>query len=145
MPLDVKINSEWKEVLKDYFETENFGNLTDFIKSQYQTKVVYPSAVNIFKAFDLTPFSKVKVVILGQDPYHGAGQAQGLSFSVPSGMKLPPSLQNIYKEIESDLGVKMPKKSPHLREILEKGWFLGIFRGPLWSFRSERDPSPSNL
>jgi uracil-DNA glycosylase len=124
MPLDVKINPEWKEVLKDYFETENFGNLTDFIKSQYQTKVVYPSAVNIFKAFDLTPFSKVKVVILGQDPYHGAGQAQGLSFSVPTGTKLPPSLQNIYKEIEKEFGIKKDFSDGNLESWAGQGVFL---------------------
>lgn len=121
---DVKINSEWKQVLQPFFETETFQQLSEFIRSQYQTHTVYPQPVNIFKAFDLTPFSEVKVVILGQDPYHGAGQAEGLSFSVPTGIKVPPSLQNIYKEIEQEFGIKKDFSNGNLQPWAQQGVLL---------------------
>ncbi len=124
MEKDVKIEPGWKEILSDYFKTDSFLNLTHFVKSEYKNKKVYPAPKDIFRAFDLTPFSKVKVVILGQDPYHGAGQAEGLSFSVPIGMKLPPSLQNIYKEIESDTGIKKDFTNGSLEEWARQGVFL---------------------
>ena len=105
--MDVKIEQSWKEALKDEFEKDYFKNLTDFVRGEYLSgKTIYPAAKNIFNAFNLCPLNDVKVVIIGQDPYHEPGQAHGLCFSVESGVDLPPSLINIYKEIESDLGHK---------------------------------------
>src|SRR3989344_1713552 len=101
---DVNIEESWKKHLSDQFEEPYFKELTDFVRAEYQRATVYPSPKNIFRAFDETPFEKVKVVILGQDPYHGQGQANGLCFAVSPDVKAPPSLQNIFKEIESDLG-----------------------------------------
>jgi uracil-DNA glycosylase len=120
----IKIESEWEVILKDYFETDEFNQLTDFVKSQYQTKKVYPEPKNIFGAFWKTPFSKVKVIILGQDPYHGPNQAHGLSFSVQDGINPPPSLKNIYKEIESNFGIKKDFSSGNLGIWAEQGVFL---------------------
>lgn len=102
--MGVKIEESWKKVLGDEFRQAYFTDLSLFVRSEYKSTVVYPPPKDVFKAFDLCPFEKVKVVILGQDPYHGLGQANGLSFAVRSGMTLPPSLKNIFKEIESDLG-----------------------------------------
>ncbi|MFA9289039.1 MAG: uracil-DNA glycosylase [Weeksellaceae bacterium] len=102
---DVRIEDSWKKAIKSEFEKPYWESLTEFVRTEYQTKKVYPPAKNIFRAFDLCPFDEVKVVIVGQDPYHGAGQANGLSFAVNDGIKLPPSLQNIYKEIKNDLGI----------------------------------------
>ncbi|MFT4222383.1 uracil-DNA glycosylase [Dysgonomonas sp.] len=107
--MDVKIEESWKEQLKDEFEKEYFIKLTDFIRNEYRTKQIFPPAKFIFNAFDHTPFHKVKVVILGQDPYHNDGQAHGLSFSVPDGIQPPPSLVNIFKEINRDLGIPVPR------------------------------------
>jgi len=107
---EVKIDPSWLEVLNDEFEKPYFEDLIQFVKKEYTSGKIYPEGKNIFRAFELCHFEDVKVVILGQDPYHGPKQANGLSFSVNDGMALPPSLQNIYKEIESDLNVKMPKK-----------------------------------
>lgn len=107
--MDVKIESSWKEVLKDEFEKPYFKQLVEFVKSEYQTQTVYPPGNSIFSAFDFTPFDEVKVVIIGQDPYHGANQANGLSFSVGDGVRHPPSLQNIFKELNSDLGISIPQ------------------------------------
>ena len=104
----VNIGNDWDEVLKDDFSGENYAKIRDFLKSEYSAHTIYPSMYDIFNAFKLTPFSKVKVVILGQDPYHGEGQAMGLSFSVPKNKELPPSLKNIYKELKDDLGVNPP-------------------------------------
>ncbi len=101
---DVKIDPVWKAGLQAEFEKPYWKSLTTTLKHQYATTTVYPPARNVFRAFDLCPFDKVKVVIVGQDPYHGAHQANGLSFSVNNGIALPPSLQNIYKEIHDDLG-----------------------------------------
>ena len=100
--MEVKIEKTWQEVLQDEFNKPYFGLLTDFVRREYQTKTIYPPAKLIFNAFDLTPINSVKVVIIGQDPYHGEGEANGLAFAVSSGVKLPPSLVNIYKEIKSD-------------------------------------------
>lgn len=102
---NVKIDPTWKAVLEEEFTKSYWESLTTNIRNQYISKTVYPPASNIFRAFDLSPFDTVKVVIVGQDPYHGEHQANGLSFSVNDGMKLPPSLQNIYKEIHNDLGI----------------------------------------
>ncbi len=102
--MEVKIEASWKEALQDEFGKEYFAKLTSFVKDEYKKGVVYPPPKNIFRAFDLTPFNEVKVVILGQDPYHGVGQANGLCFAVGEGVALPPSLQNIFKEIEQDIG-----------------------------------------
>ena len=104
----MKLNNDWDNVIGEEFEKEYYLNLRSFLKSEYSTQKIYPDMYDIYNALKLTPYSDVKVVILGQDPYHGQGQAHGLCFSVQKGVKLPPSLQNIYKEIESDLGVKMP-------------------------------------
>lgn len=102
---NVKIDSSWKKVLKSEFEKTYWESLTKNVREQYLKTAVYPPAKNIFRAFDLCPLDKVKVVIIGQDPYHGISQANGLSFSVNDGINLPPSLQNIYKEIHNDLGI----------------------------------------
>ena len=101
--MEVKIEPIWKAVLTDEFGKEYFAALAAFVKDEYKKGAVYPAPKNIFRAFDLCPFDKVKVVILGQDPYHGPGQANGLCFAVGEGLALPPSLQNIYKELQSDL------------------------------------------
>lgn len=105
--MDVKIDATWKEVLKDEFEKDYFIKLIDFVRDEYQTKTIYPPASKIFSAFDNTSFENVKVVLIGQDPYHGEGQANGLSFSVADGIKLPPSLRNIYKELKNDLEIEI--------------------------------------
>jgi uracil-DNA glycosylase len=102
---DVKIDPTWKKVLEVEFGKPYWETLTKSVRNQYGTTTVYPSARNIFRAFDLCPLDKVKVVIVGQDPYHGVSQANGLSFSVNDGISLPPSLQNIYKEIHNDLDI----------------------------------------
>lgn len=102
--MEVAIESTWKKALAEEFTQPYFKELTEFVKAEYQGTTVYPHPKNIFRAFELTPFDQVKVVILGQDPYHGPKQAHGLSFSVIEGVRNPPSLQNIFKEIESDTG-----------------------------------------
>lgn len=105
--MDVKIEQSWKDVLASEFEKDYFKQLTDFVRSEYLSgKTIYPEAKNIFNAFNLCPLQNVKVVIIGQDPYHEPGQAHGLCFSVQQGVALPPSLINIYKEIEQDIGHK---------------------------------------
>lgn len=107
--MEVKIESSWHNVLKDEFEKPYFKQLVEFVKAEYQTQTVYPKGKDIFRAFDLTPFADVKVVILGQDPYHEPSQAHGLCFSVADGVPFPPSLRNILKEIETDLQLPYPK------------------------------------
>lgn len=102
---DVKIDESWKKALKDEFEKPYWNELTAKVKEQYKTSTVYPPGPYIFRAFDLCPLDKLKVVIIGQDPYHGVNQAIGLCFAVNKGVTLPPSLQNIYKEIKNDVGV----------------------------------------
>jgi len=108
--LNPQIEESWKKVLKNEFESTYFKLLKDFLVEEKKKYRIFPLGKNIFTAFNLTPFNEVKVVILGQDPYHGDNQAHGLCFSVPDDMKLPPSLVNIYKEIEDDLGIKMPPR-----------------------------------
>lgn len=105
--MNINIEKSWSKELTSEFEKDYFKNLTDFIKNEYLSKEIYPKPENLFRAFELTPFNDVRVVILGQDPYHGAGQAHGLCFSVQRGVTSPPSLKNIFKEIETDLGIKM--------------------------------------
>lgn len=100
----IRMEASWKKILTGEFEKEYFGALSAFVKGEYRENTVYPYPKNIFRAFDLCPFDAVRVVIIGQDPYHGKGQANGLCFAVGEGVPLPPSLQNIFKEIESDLG-----------------------------------------
>lgn len=102
--MNVRIEPSWHRVLEEEFEKFYFETLTSFVRSEYQTKRIYPPGGQIFRAFDLCPFEDVRVVILGQDPYHGVGQAEGLAFSVPEGVEVPPSLRNILTEIASDLG-----------------------------------------
>jgi len=106
--MEVKIENSWKEKLSKEFEKNYFLELASFVKSEFQSKTIYPPAKEIFKAFDACPFDEVKVVILGQDPYHGEGQANGLCFSVHTGVPMPPSLVNIFKERKADLGKSMP-------------------------------------
>lgn len=122
--MDVKIEESWKKALKAEFGKPYFQQIVLHIKTEKsQGKTIYPAGSNIFHAFDKTPIDHVKVVILGQDPYHGPGQAHGLSFSVPAGIPQPPSLVNIFKEIESDLGVKAPR-SGNLEHWAEQGVLL---------------------
>jgi len=121
--MDVKIEPSWKQVLQTEFDKEYFVGLTDFVRKEYKTKRIFPPAPLIFNAFDRCPFDKVKVVIIGQDPYHGEGQAHGLCFSVNDGVEFPPSLVNIFREIERDLGKPMPK-SGNLTRWAEQGVLL---------------------
>ena len=104
----VDIEPSWYNLLENEFEKKYFTNLRGFIKNEYSTKVIFPPPKLIFNAFNLTPANKVKVIIIGQDPYHGEGQAHGLSFSVPTGIKIPPSLMNIYKELNTDVNKSIP-------------------------------------
>ncbi|WP_439181767.1 uracil-DNA glycosylase [Carboxylicivirga taeanensis] len=106
--MDVKIEAGWKQVLQPEFDKPYFDTLTQFVRTEYDTNTIYPPAAQIFNAFDLCPFEQTKVVILGQDPYHGPNQAHGLCFSVNKGIKMPPSLVNIYKELHNDVGIAMP-------------------------------------
>jgi len=106
--MDVKIEAGWKQALASEWDKPYFASLASFVRDAYGRSVVYPPAGKIFAAFDACPFDKVKVVILGQDPYHGAGQANGLSFSVNPGVEIPRSLRNIYAELQSDLGTTPP-------------------------------------
>ena len=106
--MDVKIASNWKSLLSEEFEKPYFQQLTTFVRDEYKGQTVYPKGLDIFKAFDRCDFDDVKVVIIGQDPYHGPGQANGLCFSVSEGVRLPPSLMNIFKEIRDDLGKPIP-------------------------------------
>ena len=122
--MEVRIEQSWKNALSSEFQKEYFGRLVSFLyQEKAEGKTIFPPGSQIFRAFDLTPVDKVKVVILGQDPYHGVGQAHGLSFSVPDGVPAPPSLKNIFKEIESDLGVKM-SGYPNLENWARQGVLL---------------------
>ena len=121
--MKVKIEESWEKVLQTEFDKPYFKDLTDFVRSEYATATIYPPASLIFNAFNLCPFSKVKVVIIGQDPYHGPGQAHGLCFSVNDGVQFPPSLQNIFKEIKSDLDIPIPT-SGNLTRWAEQGVLL---------------------
>ena len=121
--MDVKMHDSWKVVLNEEFEKTYFKELIDFVKSEYTTKVCYPKGSQIFSAFDHCHFDQVKIVIIGQDPYHGPNQANGLCFSVNDAMPFPPSLQNIFKEIEADLNKPMPKTG-NLERWADQGVFL---------------------
>lgn len=123
MTEEIEINAEWKEVLEEEFEKPYFKKLRGFIRDEYRSSTIFPKGQDIFKAFNATPFSEVKVVILGQDPYHGPGQANGLCFSVNPDVKLPPSLINIFKEVESDLGGEYTRDG-NLERWAEQGVFL---------------------
>lgn len=122
--MEVRIEPTWKKVLENEFDKKYFIDLTEFVKIEYKKSTVYPPASFIFKAFELTPFDKVKVIILGQDPYHGPNQANGLAFSVNDETKLPPSLVNIYKEIENDMGQKTINKNGNLDNWAKQGVLL---------------------
>lgn len=106
--MDVKIDASWKKVLADEFEKDYFEKLSSFVHEEYRSQSIYPPAKLIFNAFDQCPFDQLKVVILGQDPYHGPGQAHGLCFSVNDGIPFPPSLRNIFKELQQDVGKDIP-------------------------------------
>lgn len=121
--MDVRIDPSWHTALADEWNKPYFADLANFVREQYRTTTVYPAAGNIFAAFDACPFDKVKVVIVGQDPYHEPGQAMGLSFAVPQGVRMPPSLVNIFKEIRSDTGVE-PLPDGDLRRWASQGVLL---------------------
>lgn len=121
--MDVKIEQSWKEVLQTEFDKPYFTSLTDFVRDEYRHGAVFPPASLIFNAFNLCPFSDVKVVLIGQDPYHEPGQAHGLCFSVNDGVQFPPSLLNIFKELKSDLGVEIPQ-SGNLTRWAQQGVLL---------------------
>ncbi len=122
--MQIKIHPSWGKVLESYFQTDEWKRLADFVRGEYLSKKVYPHPKNVFNAFNSTPFNKVKVVIIGQDPYHNPGEAHGLCFSVRPGIKVPPSLQNIYKELESDLGIKKDFTKGDLTDWAKQGVFL---------------------
>ena len=121
--MDVKIADDWKALLQDEFDKPYFEELVRFVRNEYATTTIFPAGRNIFRAFDKCPLDKLKVVIIGQDPYHGEGQANGLCFSVNDGVPFPPSLQNIFKEINSDLGIA-PPASGNLDRWAEQGVLL---------------------
>lgn len=104
--MNYKVNNNWDIILKDEYEKEYFKNLLNYINEEYNNKTVYPLKENIFKALEYTDYNDIKVVILGQDPYHGEGEAQGLSFSIPNDIKITPSLRNIFKELKNDLNIE---------------------------------------
>jgi uracil-DNA glycosylase len=121
--MDVKIEPVWKTHLRDEFSKEYFVRLADFVRNEYKQQVIYPPGSLIFNAFNLCPYDSIKAVIIGQDPYHGPGQAHGLCFSVKDGVDFPPSLLNIYKELESDLGIVRPS-SGNLERWAKQGVLL---------------------
>ena len=121
--MEVKIAADWREILQPEFDKPYFEELTRFVRAEYGSTTVFPAGKNIFRAFDKCPFESLKVVIIGQDPYHGVGQANGLCFSVNDGVPFPPSLQNIFKEIKNDLGVDVPQ-SGNLDRWAEQGVLL---------------------
>lgn len=120
----ISLNGGWDEILKDVFESENYKRIREFLKREYFNEVIYPPMEALYNCFKLTPFNEVKCVILGQDPYHNEGQAHGLCFSVKEGIDLPPSLKNIYKEIEQDLKITQPPKQGNLTKWAENGVLL---------------------
>lgn len=122
--MEVAIESSWKQHLSGEFSAPYFKDLATFVRNEYVSGSVFPPPKAVFRSFELTPFGAVKVVILGQDPYHGKGQANGLCFAVNEGVRLPPSLQNIFKEIESDLGESMRNKSGDLSRWAKQGVLL---------------------
>lgn len=123
--MDVKIEQSWKAILQDEFRKDYFQQITDWIKTERQSgKTIYPAGQHIFNAFEQTPFDQVKVVLIGQDPYHNPGQAHGLSFSVQDGIKPPPSLANIFKEIYNDLGLRLTPDYGNLTQWAKQGVLL---------------------
>ncbi|MDR1877395.1 MAG: uracil-DNA glycosylase [Flavobacteriaceae bacterium] len=120
--MNIEIESSWKKVLQSEFEKPYFSSLINFVKQEYKSYTCYPKGKNIFKAFELTPFDRIKVVLLGQDPYHGVGQAMGLCFSVPEGIIYPPSLKNIITELKDDVGIDL--RSGDLSNWANQGVFL---------------------
>lgn len=120
--MNINIEESWKNLLKPEFEKPYFSSLINFVKQEYKEHTCYPKGKNIFKAFELTPFDQIKVVLLGQDPYHGEGQAMGLCFSVPNGIVYPPSLRNIIIELKNDTGIEL--KSGDLTPWAKQGVFL---------------------
>ncbi|WP_275066731.1 uracil-DNA glycosylase [Mammaliicoccus fleurettii] len=115
-------NMDWQEIFHNIKKEHDFSEMESFLEEEYQNKTIYPDRENIYQAFDLTPLDRVKVVILGQDPYHGPNQAHGLAFSVQPDAKFPPSLRNIYKELEEDIGCK--REIPHLQDWANEGVLL---------------------
>ena len=153
--MEVKIEDGWKKALQPEFDKPYFKNLTDFVRSEYKSHQIFPAAKNIFSAFDRCPISKVKVIILGQDPYHNPGQAHGLCFSVPDGIGNPPSLKNIFKELNSDLG-NPPPSTGDLSSWADQGVLLlnatltvrahqaGSHQGKGWENFTDRGSSNSS-
>lgn len=140
--MDVKIEQSWKQALQSEFDKPYFASLVDYLHKEREAgQVIYPRGGDIFRAFELTPLRDVKVVILGQDPYHNPGQAMGLSFSVPDNMPAPPSLKNIFKEIESDLGIKMSGR-PNLENWARQGVLL---LNAILTVRQNQPASHSNI
>lgn len=121
--MKVSLENDWGEILKDEFKKEYYLKLKEFLKEEYSSKIVYPKMEDIFNALKFTSFKDTKVVILGQDPYHGEGQSHGLSFSVKKDIKVPPSLRNMYKELNADLGLKIPNNG-YLKSWAEEGILL---------------------
>ncbi len=121
--MEVKIAEDWKRILQPEFDKPYFGELVGFVRGEYASRQVFPSGRNIFRAFDKCPFERLKVVIIGQDPYHGEGQANGLCFSVGDGVPFPPSLDNIFKEVRDDVGTPVPP-SGNLDRWAEQGVLL---------------------
>ena len=121
--MGVDLGNDWTELLKDEFKKEYYLNLREFLKEEYDTQTIYPPKEDIFNALKFTSYESVKVVILGQDPYHGKGQSHGLSFSVKKGVRIPPSLRNIYKELNSDCGYKIPNHG-YLKSWADQGVLL---------------------
>ncbi len=121
--MEVNIASDWKELLREEFDKPYFEELVQFVRAEYATHRIYPRGSNIFRAFDKCPFEQLKVVIIGQDPYHGPGQANGLCFSVGDGVPFPPSLRNIFQEVASDIGTPIPA-SGNLDRWAEQGVLL---------------------
>lgn len=122
--MNVRIEESWRQVLQPQFDSAYFKLLTDFVRQAYQTSIVYPPAGSIFEAFNRTPFDKVKVVILGQDPYHEPGQAHGLCFSVQPGIQVPPSLVNIYKELSDEYHLDYSQRNGDLSHWADQGVLL---------------------
>ncbi len=122
--MEVKIDTSWKNILQDEFSKQYFIDLTNKVKEEYKNKIIYPKGNEIFNAFQYCTFENTKVVILGQDPYHGINEANGLAFSVNKGIRVPPSLKNIYKEIENDLNIKVNKEDGDLSRWAKQGVLL---------------------
>ena len=120
----VNIGNKWDDILEDEFKKGYYANIREFLKKEYSTKIIFPNMYDIFNALKYTDYEDVKVVILGQDPYHGVGQANGLSFSVKKGIVVPPSLKNIYKEIQDDLGIQLDLEDGDLSYLAHQGVLL---------------------